>query len=67
MKGSLPPSNACHPLWWRVHPLADEYVTDLLVRVVPVDAMGRRMQETVLPVVYAIWLDGFEDDATGDA
>lgn len=41
-----------------LHQLATQYVTDLLVRVVPVDERGNRLQETALPVAYAIWPHG---------
>lgn len=41
-----------------LHALADEYVTDVLVRVQPYDVEDNALQETVLAPVYAIWPDG---------
>lgn len=40
-----------------LHPLATEYVTDLLVRVVPMYG-DRPGQSALLPVVYAVWANG---------
>lgn len=38
-----------------LHPLADTYATNVLVRVIPVDEDGTEHQETALEVAYALW------------
>ena len=45
------------------HPLADTFVTDLWVQVVPVLPSGREGQETALPAIFAHWPSGPDGDA----
>jgi hypothetical protein len=41
-----------------LHDLASSWVTDVFLRVVPLDEASEPMQESVLPPVYAVWPEG---------